>query len=316
MSAFRYKNCMKQMNKMSKLGCAVVLGAVSIVLLAGCGVIPSPAVANPTAPGIVSLPADQATRTPAPTAIRASRTPTAVVTAQDPSLAEAEKAAQDYFAALQSGNFDQASALVSEFSLMVAGITHGDVAAQLNGASVAGARWSGMQIKDSTVFNAKTALVHVVYQLTTKDAKTGETVQTAQDELWPLRLENGKRLYNWNNVIDFKTLDVTEQTTAGLTVKPLQMTRFSDRIRLTLLVQNSTNDPIVLGQSNEILGAFKFGDQVKEAEKVQFIFQRLRTYRDTNLEVKGLFNEYPNSIEIRRWKNIQVAPWFTFNLGS
>jgi hypothetical protein len=105
-----------------------------------------------------------------------------------------------------------------------------------------------------------------------------------------------------------------EQTTAGLTLKPLQMTRFSDRIRLTLLVQNSTNDPIVLGQSNEILGAFKFGDQVKEAEKVQYIFQRLRTYADTNLEVKGLFDEYPNSVEIRRWKNIQVGR-FTFNWG-
>jgi hypothetical protein len=306
---------MKIKNRVYPLLSAVVLGAFAIVLLAGCGVVASPAaVASPTDPAIVGLPADQATRTPA--AVRATRTPTPAVTVQDSSLAEAEKAAQDYFAALQSGNFDQASALVSEFSLMVAGLTHGDVAAQLNGASVAGSRWSDLKVKDSTNFDAKTALVHVVYQVSAKDAKTGETLQKTQDELWPLRLENGKRLYNWNNVIDFKTLDVTEQTTAGLTVKPLQMTRFTDRLRLTLLVQNLTNDPIVLGQSNEILGAFKFGDEVKEAEKVQFIFQRLRTYRDTNLEVKGLFNEYPNSIEIRRWKNIQVEPWFTFNLGS
>jgi hypothetical protein len=315
MSVFCRKNRMK--NNINRILSAAVLGAFAIVLLAGCGLAPSPsAVANPTAPEIIGLPADQPTRTPAPAAVHATRTPTAAVTAQDPALAEAEKTVQDYFAALQGGDFDGASALVSEFSLMVAGLTHGDVAAQLNGVSVAGAHWSSLQVKGSSIFNAKTVLVHVVYQVSTKDAKTGKDVETTQDELWPLRLENGKRLYNWNNVIDFKTLDVEEQTTAGLTVKPLQMTRYSDRIRLTLLVQNSTNDPIVLGQSNEILGAFKFGDQVKEAEKVQFIFQRLRTYRDTNLEVKGLFPEYPNSVEIRRWKNLQVAPWFTFNLGS
>jgi hypothetical protein len=79
-------------------------------------------------------------------------------------------------------------------------------------------------------------------------------------------------------------------------------------------VQNGTNEAIVLGQPNEILATFSFGDQQVEAEKTRFIFDRLRSYPDTILDVKGLYTRYPDAVEIRRWKNLQTPPWFTFVL--
>ena len=77
-----------------------------------------------------------------------------------------------------------------------------------------------------------------------------------KDELWPMRFENGAWRYNWNNLIDFRTLDARSQTMNGITIMPVQINRFSDRVQLAMLVQNRTNETIVFGQVNEILGTF------------------------------------------------------------
>jgi len=71
-------------------------------------------------------------------------TPTAVS-----QTAGAEKAAQDYFAALQKGDFDAASRLVSTFSLTASKLTAGDAAAALTQQKAQGAKWSNLQVKDS-----------------------------------------------------------------------------------------------------------------------------------------------------------------------
>jgi len=238
-------------------------------------------------------------------------TPTAVS-----QTAGAEKAAQNYFAALQKGDFDAASRLVSTFSLTASKLTAGDAAAALTQQKAQGAKWSDLQVKDSQVFSDRTILVHVSYQLTTLDAKTGSEVQVEKDELWPFRLESKQWRYNWDNLIDFKTLDFEVQQTAGLTVTPLQLTRYSDRIRLTVLAQNGTNEAIVIGQSNQVLATFHFAGKDVEAENTRYILDRLRSYPDVAIEVKGLFSSYPVSVDIVRWKSYQVAPWFTFTLGG
>lgn len=243
----------------------------------------------------VAQPAEQA----APTQFPASETSPALLVVKD------------YIAAFQAGDYAGAAKLISSFSLTVPGLTRSSVEDDLKARA---GSWSGFQVGEAQVFNEKNVLVHVTYQEMLKDAKTGEEKITAKDELWPVRLDAGIWRLNYQNLIDFHVLDVGEKTTAGLTVKPVQMTRYSDRIRLTLLVQNQTNEPIVLGQVNEILSTFFFGDQKIEGEKKQLIFDRLRTYPEITLEVKGLYTQYPDAIEIRRWKNLKVAPWFTFKL--
>ena len=78
MSTFRRKNIVKLKTRMVKLLSAVFISAFTLVLFSGCGVVASPqAVASPTTVDIIGLPADQSTRTPAPTVIHATRTPTA-----------------------------------------------------------------------------------------------------------------------------------------------------------------------------------------------------------------------------------------------
>jgi hypothetical protein len=129
-------------------------------------------------------------------------------------------------------------------------------------------------------------------------------------------MENNRWLVNRNNLIDFQSLAVDEQTMAGLRVRPVQMARYSDHMALTLLVQNTTNDTIVFGQTNEILAAFTFKDQTVEAVKNQMIFQRMHSYSDATIEVEGLFTSYPEQVIIRQWKNLKVAPWFDFKFSN
>lgn len=285
------------------------------LLLAACqGVTPSPAT-RPTWT-VVPLPEQDVTNlnvTPGPRPVLAF--PTA--TAGTPSVAEqdpAVTAARSYFMALQEGNYQAAAALYSNFSLMMSEMTQGEAALDLQGQMARGSHWSDLEVKETRPFDDRTVLVHVSYRFEGEDAATGQIAQSQPDEWWPMRLENGRWLYNRDQLVDYRILDVTAQATGGLIVKPLRITRFSDRIRLTLMVQNTTNEVIVLGQANEKMAIFSFQDQQIEAVKKQMIFDRLRTNPEVNIEVMGLYENYPESIIIRQWKNYNVQPWFTFQL--
>ena len=227
----------------------------------------------------------------------------------------AVKTAQDYFTAVSTGNYTEATRLISSFSLRVAEMTAGDVQAALASQAQSSGAWSNLVVKESQVLDAQTILVHVTYQVTGKDAQTGNVSQQARDELWPVRLEAGKWLYNYGNVIDFHTLTLTAQTTAGLTVLPTQITRYSDRLVLTFLAQNDTNDPIVIGSQNQVLATFKFGDKSVQAQNTRFIIDRLRGYPDLQIVAQGLFTTYPDAVELVQSKNANVQPWFSFNLN-
>ncbi len=233
----------------------------------------------------------QATATPTqePTATSTPQ-PTATVSPTAPAV----QAARDYFTALENGDPATASKLVSAFSRTLFKMTAGDVADALTQQKLAGTTWSDLQVEDSQVFTDNTVLVHVVYQLTSKDAKTGEAVQTQVDELWPFRLEGSQWLYNWKDVIDYHTLDFNTKYTSGLSVTPLQVIRYSDRISLTVLAQNMSSDQtIVIGGSSQTLATFYFGDQSVDATAAQYIFEPLRSYSDVTIDVAGLYTSYP-----------------------
>jgi hypothetical protein len=252
--------------------------------------------------------AHDATATPEPTATAEVITTPAV----DPAVLTVK----DYFTALQNKDYKAAAELTSTFSLTVDGMTRGDGADALHNQMQEGTEWSDLQVQETQTLSDKTHLVHVTYTLTTQDAKTGESSQTSMDELWPVTFENNRWLYNRKNLIDFHSLTMDEQTMGGLRMRPVRIMRYSDHMTLTLFVQNTTNDPIVLGQTNEILAVFTFKDQTVEAVKNQIVFQRLRTYSDTTIEVKGMFISYPERVIIRQWKNLQVAPWYDFKFSN
>lgn len=306
---------------------STILFAALILSLAGCQMglqragQQSASAIQPTAgttePAVTLTP--RPTRTPLPS-------PTAT---QDPAAARAEAASaavQEYFSALEAQKFEEAADLLSEFSLMVFEMTRGDAASELALSRAEGTTWSGLETGEITPFDENTVLVQVKYTRTGKPAPTATAAPNSSasaataapgepvDELWSARLENGEWRVNWKAIIDYRTLDVAAQTLNSVTVKPVLARRFPDRIQVVMLVQNRSSKPVVFGQVNEILGTFYFAGQAIEAEPVQKVFNPLRSVPDFTLEVKGAFTDYPDSLEMRRWKNYNVQPWFTFQL--
>jgi hypothetical protein len=306
---------------MKKIGVYFTI-SMALLLLAGCqvaGPTPTPPPGGPVDASSnlasTSMPALNAFPTQGSAAL-----PTLVPTAepsQDPT-APAIQGLMAYFDALQAGDSAQAAALTSTYSLMVDAMTRNDWAADLHTQMEQGTKWSGLQVAGAEKIDAHTVLVHVTFQLAKKDSKTGAVTQTSQDEQWPMRRDagSGQWLYNRGNLIDFRAVDVPAQTTAGLLVQPLRLVRYSDHLSLVFLAQNRTNEAIVLGQTNEVLATFVFGDQKAEATQTRLIFDRLRSYPSTAIDVPGLFRSYPDSVEIRRWKNTTVPPWFVFQFSS
>ncbi len=250
----------------------------------------------------ISTPTPQPSPLPSPTA---TSTP---LSTEDLAKNQAAAALQTYFSALEKGDVNAAAQQLSIFSLEAYNMTADDAAAALNTQRSAGTRWSNLKILDSRVFDPLTVLVHVRYSMVVNQ------VNQDKDELWPMRLENSAWHYNWNNLIDYRTLTTQPQTTAGVTVMPTQMRRFTGHLDLILLFQNHTNQPVVFGQVNETLATFHIGDQSVVADHTQIILDALRSKPDVTLTITGLYLNYPDSVVIRQWKNYNTKPWYTFNL--
>lgn len=286
--------------------------SILLVGLAGCQAAPAP---TPIPQPPVAAPAPSATARPAPTlppTPEAAATPTATPDQTGPAV-EATKA---YFSALQAGDYVAASGWISRFSLLPESLTPAAASAELQAQLTDGQTWTDVQALGGQVFDAKTVLVHVTYTLSRRDGQTGKETAQAVDEQWPVRREGSDWRVNRGKLIDYHTLDVPAQTTAGLTLQPKRLLRYSDHMRLVFLAQNGTNEAIVLGQPSEVLAAFSFGAQQVEAQPVRLVFDRLRSYTDAAVEIIGLFPSYPERVEIRRWKNVHEAPWFTFSLSE
>jgi hypothetical protein len=285
---------------------------VVLLGLAGCQSAPTPTAPAPTLP-----PAPTSASVTGPTAAAVSPTaePTAAPTdAPDPTQGAVETV-QAYFAALEKGDYHTAGGLISIFSLLVDGLSPTDGTAELQAAMAGGEAWSGLKVSGAEALDGKTVLVQVSYSHTIKDAASGKPATQVMDEVWPVRQEAGGWRYNRGNLVDYHTLDVAAQTTAGLTIQPQQLLRYSDHLRMVFLAQNSTNEPISLGQPSEVEAAFYFNGKAVEMERKWLVFDRLRSYPQAEIELAGWYSSYPEKVEIRRWKNYTTPPWFTFDLG-
>jgi multidrug efflux pump subunit AcrA (membrane-fusion protein) len=251
----------------------------------------------------------------AATAAQPTLAPTSAVspTAAGPDDAtQAQAALLAYFTALDKQDAQGAASLVSNYSLIAEQTTRAAAAEAIQAQISQGTRWAKAEIKESKAQDSQTMLVRVSYELTTKDAKTSAETKTNPDEWWPVRSEDGRWEPNWARVIDYRGVDIPGQTINGLSVHPVQLTRYPDRLRLVLFVQNNSSDPIVLGQPNEIMAVFTLGEKTIDAEHNPLAFDRKKTYPDAVIEIKGDLLPYPDKVEIRKWKNYQTAPWFTF----
>ena len=292
------------MNKRSR---TIILGILTTIILSACQAA--------GLQGVSSLPVGQKgsnvtilqpepTQTPHsfPTRIV---TPTAEAVQNKPAALAAE-AAMKYATALETGNFEEAASWVSDFSLTVFAKTRTDLINDLTKRKGEGEKWLKFKIKEILLTEDQTILITVTYI----GGKDGGPVE----EIWPMRQEMGIWHYNWNNLIDYQTLDVRQQSMANVIVRPTRMLRYPDKIQLILTMQNTGNEPAYFGQPNEDLSTFYFNKTPVIGESTKIVLDRLRSYPDTVLEVKGFYLTYPEKVEIRKWKNYQVKPWFTFEL--
>jgi hypothetical protein len=299
----------------------------TIIILSSCQKMNVSADASPNTPSETKITSNisEETATPIPEiTVTATSTPIPTLNLEQIQLQQAEQTARDYFEKVASGDTDGAADLLSSFSLMALQMSRGDANTELQIQEDNGISWSSFEIIDSQFFDEQTILVHVTYAVSTKSVEeeaavtptpTGNSSAEVIDEMWPIRNESNVWLYNWDNLIDFRSLDVGDQTVNGITILPSKMLRFSDHIQLSMLIQNRTNDLVVFGQKNEILGKFFFSGQEVIAEKAQWILNPLRSIPDVTLEVKGFYENYPDSVEIRKFTNYDVAPWFTFQFN-
>lgn len=284
-------------------------------------------------PGKIGLPsaprnASEASSTATPAAPRPSATalptlpPTAAPTGTtDPQQMRVDQAAQtavDYFNAISEGNSAAAVELLSSFSLMVFQMTRSQAAELLQAQYAGGQRWSDFKLLDTQTDGDVTLLLHVRYTETAGSTQATSTTQAAAgtpstvEAVWPMRLEQGVWRYNWNDLVDFHTLNAKAQAVNDITILPVQMNRYSDHLDLVMLVQNHQNQLVVFGQNNETLGIFHFGDQRVTAEKNRWVLNALRSTPDVTLTAQGYYETYPDSVEIRKWDNTNTAPWYTF----
>jgi hypothetical protein len=240
--------------------------------------------------------------------------PTATI---DLAISGAEIGAQAYFDALNAQDFSSASKLVSAQSLLISSITAGDAYDSLVKQAGSGATWSNLTVIGAQVFQDRTALVSVSYTLGSIDPTNKATVETQVNETWAMHLEGGKWLFNWNNIIDTKSLDVDAKTNGGITVKPLSLIRYTDHISLEMLVQNVSGKDITFGNSTQTLATFYFGSTSQDAVSKKTYFTNNTTTLDYTIDVTGLFTTYPDQVDIIKYPAYpNYAPMFTFNLGG
>ncbi len=309
------------MNKKLTYSILIIFLALSLV---GCQVAQA-ATATSSQPPAGTMTA--AMNRPQAAAATATASPTAKPTAAPtatavPVMASAEAAAKTYFAALQKKDFTAAAQVLSIFGLSSASLTRTTAATQLNELSVAGVSWSDFQIVDSQVFNESTILVHVRYKATASASTAAgaaaapvatATAAAVKDELWPFRKEGSAWLYNWNNLIDIKTVDVTQQTWQHITVKPTYLARYSDRLEMHLMLLNQNEDVVYFTQDYDSLAVFHFDTQAVEADKThKIVVSGLRTAYDEVITVKGLYTSFPNWVEVKKWSGYYVNPWYSF----
>jgi hypothetical protein len=300
----------------------ILLFTVTILAALTLGACQAPPVEEPVAAVEEHL-AATATEVPVkPTATAVpteTEEPTATVDPVQQELKEAELVAASYFEAVMNGESDAAADYLSRFSLVVFEMTRDDAVEVLQARRADGEEWSDLEIKDVELFTDNTVLVSVAYTRSTpvedEDAEEGAMLSVPVEEVWAVRLENDEWLLNWNQLIDFKTMSASSQTINNVTVLPTELLRYTDHIELQTLIQNRSRETVVFGQTNETLGTFYFGKDAVVADDTRCILAALRTNTDCVLSIQGLYEEYPEQVEIRKWKNYDVDPWYTFLLN-
>ncbi len=262
----------------------VVLAVGVSACQSGADQVAPTATARPTMTRLPTLPP-----TPVPTA---TVTPT-------PPAARAAQVLGLYLDAVRDEDFLTASEWLSDFSLLVPGLSRRQVRNLLADRSAQGQRLLRYRLGRSQEIDARTTLIAVTLSM------AGE--EKEREELWALRLEDGDWRVNWERLISYEVFAVADKSYDDVVIKPVQLLRYTDRTRLELMVQNLSGQTVTWGGKGMTNAVFYFGDQKVKVTGAAYQFNPRRGY-DVAVEAPGLYLQDLLSVELVGFGNASRTP--------
>ncbi|GEM_PF-1567082 len=207
-----------------------------------------------------------------------------------------EATVKDYYDALKIRDFERAIAHLSDYSLSIHGWTRQDILAFFIQQDFRGWRFVDYRIIETKNLRDDLALVRVL----TKEQTGADEPQTF-DNWVAWRMEEGQWRLNWNLVVDDRVPNVEPQTINNLTIQPVRIVRYTNRIRLILKIENKNDRICHWGWGGENIAIFHFGDRVVDVSG-RLKIEANRLYPDVYVDVEGFYSTYPSSVDLVGWR--------------
>lgn len=266
-----------------------ILLAALIALLLSCRLGEVAEKITPSAPS----PGFQVTETPLN--LSASPSPTASMGLPLPQESP-EEVAKKYYEALVSKEFEEAVNYLSDYSLSLSGTTRQQVVSYFEQQDFKGWRMVDYRVLETKELGADVVIVRVL----TKEQAGNNDPQTY--DFWvALRKEEERWRLNWNLIVDDVVLNVEPQTVNDVTVQPLRIARYTDRLVLVLKIENNSDRKHFWGWAGEKIASFRFGNRIVDVIG-RLEIEPSRTYPDAWVKVDGFYDVYPSTVSLFGWR--------------
>lgn len=252
-------------------------------------VTPTSQSASATSTPVIEIPTSEATL--------AQATPTSEPQkAVSPVIDKPEDAEAAYLEALKQRDFEQVAALVSDYSISVDGVSRRDVVSFFEKKDFDGWKLVDYRVKESRLLDDQSALVYV---MTKEQSGEGEP---QSDDFWvAIRKENGQWRVNWALLVDELVLNVESQTVNNVSIQPMKIIRYTNKMRLFMRVENANDRGCFWGWVNDEIATFHFGDQPVGVSGSLGI-EPDRTYPDVYVDINGFYETYPMAVSLSKWR--------------
>ncbi|MDY7077928.1 MAG: nuclear transport factor 2 family protein [Chloroflexota bacterium] len=211
-------------------------------------------------------------------------------------MLRAKEAEGVYLDALKRQDIERAASVVSEYSLALSDNSRENIIAQLEKKVSEGWRLVDYEIIETRMLDNQLVLMYI----TTRERVSNN--ESRDCYYWTvLRQENGQWRINWNRVVDAHTLHVQPQTVNGVTIQPMQMICYAEKVRFVLDIENSNTRGVFWGHAGEKVGAFHFGDRVLDALGDLHIGPEC-TYPGAYIEARGIYKACPTAVDLLSWR--------------
>jgi len=217
--------------------------------------------------------------------------------AEPPAIQGPDATVTAYLEALQQRRFEQAAAFISDYSLSLLGLRRQDIISHFEQQDFEGWRLLDYRVTESQELDEDLVLVHALIK-----EQIGRDEPQNYDVWWALRREGGEWRINWGALVDDRPLDIEPQTINDLTLQPLRIIRYADRMRLLFRIENNSDRGCIWGWAGEEAAAIHFGDQIVSVSGTSEDIAPQRVYPDAYVDIDGFRETYPTAVDLTGWR--------------